>query len=292
MKFVFDMIAETKESLENIRDCGKAKKNMPLFNFIYFFWCSYEPFTIISTILVFMVLLAVSFGIEFYIFSSVALSLLFIVFATWSHKGMEAKAKEQMKAFESVIESATKKNAVGDSKDFEMFIAYVDVDKCKAYPVFATEKTIIKSRKMDFLFMIDNKIKICTGATAFDLLNPIRKAEGCSEIKNGAKCAKDIAIKDIKSMAFADGGVQITKPDDTKEVIYKCNDKTAKNVMEAYNKIKKINEEKEKAKKKEEDAKKKAEQEANEQKDLVALIRVVKLFKSIGNDAPTDLPKN
>lgn len=294
MKFVFDMIAETKERFENMRNCSKAKKDMPMFNFIYFFWCSYEPFTIVGTILIFVVLLAVSFGIEFYIFSSVALSLLFLAFSIWSHKGMGKKAKERMDAFESIIKASSQKNAVGDSPDFKVFIVTVDEKKCTAYPVFSMKKNLISHRKLDFVFVTNDSVKVCTGATPFDLLNPIKK--NCADAKDGAKCGKSVAIKDIKSMTFADGGVQITKTDGSTEVIYKCSDKTASDVMKAYQDNKKAMEDKAATKKKADDAaaaaKKKAEEEANEQKDLVALIRVVKLFKSIGNDTASDLPKN
>jgi len=289
MKFVFDMIAETRESLANMRDCSKAKKSdMPLFNFIFFFWCSYEPFTIISTIMVFMVVLAISFGVEFYIFLSVSLSLGFIVFSFWSHMSMASTAKKRLDDFEAIITQGTKKNAVGDNKDFKMFVINVDVKKCSAYPVFSTSKSVIKNRKLDFVFVTNDAVKICTGATPFDLLNPTRKPEGCAEVKNGAKCTKDIAIKNISSMAFANGGVEITKPDGSKEVIYNCNDKTAGDVMKAYKDSVKANEEKAKAKAKEDaqkasaKAKEDAEKKANS--DIEAVIRVIKLFKTVGDN--------
>ncbi|MBD3795664.1 MAG: hypothetical protein IE881_07005 [Epsilonproteobacteria bacterium] len=286
MKFVFDMIAETKERFENMINCSKAKKDIPLLNFVYFFWCSYEPFTIISTILIFVVLLAISFGIEFYIFSSVALSLLFLAFSIWSHKEMGKKAKERMDAFESIIKASSQKNAVGDSTDFKVFIVTVDEKRCTAYPVFSMKKNLISHRKLDFIFVTNDSVKVCTGATPFDLLNPIKK--NCADAKDGAKCGKSVAIKDIKSMTFAEGGVQITKTDDSTEVIYKCSDKTASDVMKAYQDNKKAMEDKAAAKKKEDDAaeaaKKKAEEEAKANSDLEAFKRVVQIIKNVGKD--------
>jgi hypothetical protein len=242
-----------KSSLSNAEECRKIKLKELSDNWYYFFWSNPMRFVWISIAVIFLILLGIAFGTFWWVLASVFFTLLyipFLIFARKSYIWFPKIAKERLAAFEEAIIAGIKKEVTfeGDNiqsfsnKDEEfdtepqIFSFPTNVTKFD-YPLLekrAPKKTVIKTKKLEFLILSREYFSICKGATEFNLIDPKKAPENkkCAYIKGAGEC-NEFYYSQMQNVEYDGKAIVIIYNTGTPDVSFACKKGTHKPAMKA-----------------------------------------------------------
>ena len=242
-----------KSSLSNAEECRKIKLKELSDNWYYFFWSNPMRFVWISIAVIFLILLGIAFGTFWWVLASVFFTLLyipFLIFARKSYVWFPKIAKERLTAFEKAIIAGIKKEVTfeGDNiqsfsnKDEEfdtepqIFSFPINVTKFD-YPLLEKrppKKTVIKTKKLEFLILSREYFSICKGATEFNLIYP-KKAPAnkkCAYIKGAGEC-NEFYYSQMQNVEYDGKAIVIIYNTGTPDISFPCKKGTHKPAMKA-----------------------------------------------------------
>jgi hypothetical protein len=237
----------------NKQECKKIKRKEFFDNWYYFFWSNPMRFVWISIAVIFLILLGIAFGTFWWVLASVFFTLLyipFLIFARKSYVWFPKIAKERLTAFEKAIIAGIKKEVTfeGDNiqsfsnKDEEfdtepqIFSFPTNVTKFD-YPLLekrAPKKTVIKTKKLEFLILSREYFSICKGATEFNLIDPKKAPENkkCAYIKGAGEC-NEYYYSQMQNVKYDGKAIVIIYNTGTPNVSFPCKKGTHKPAMKA-----------------------------------------------------------
>ncbi|MCK4440383.1 MAG: hypothetical protein KAU90_00160 [Sulfurovaceae bacterium] len=242
-----------KALLTNAQECKKVKRKELFDNWYYFFWSEPIRFVWISIFVIFFILLGIAFGTFWWVLASVFFTLLyipFLIFARKSYLWFPVEAKKRLTEFEDAIINGIKKEITfegdriqsfsNEDPEFDtepkIFQFPVNVTKFD-YPLFETrapKKTVIKTRKLEFLVLSREYFSICKGATEFNLLNPKRAPEPkkCAPVKGAGEC-NEYYYSQMQNVEYDGKAIHIIYNTGTPDVSFPCKKGSHKPAMKA-----------------------------------------------------------
>ena len=204
-----DDYTKKKKQVDNKILCKKVEIEQKRRLWDEYFWHTPKKFFWISGIFILAIIIPTAFMNIYSIIFSVIIFLGYLYFLKWAYnryQNFPIIAKKKLDTFEEPIREAVKKAAIfpGDtirkyavedevlSEDFNsIFIVEQPKEVTKLeFPPFAPppKRTIINTRKLEFLVFTNEFVCSYTSAWKFNLLEPERKPEkaGCAEKDKGA----------------------------------------------------------------------------------------------------------
>jgi len=201
-----------KKKLLNKQKCKKVERYHKRRLWDHYFWHKPSRFFYINGAFIVLTAISISFMNIFSIILAIILLITYILFLRWAlirYRALPKIASKKLEIFEEPIKEAIKKVAIfpGDVQDtitkasleddilsqdltgnvyFELPKEITKLD----FPPLAppAKRTVIQTRKLEYVLLTYEFITSYTKAAKFDLLNPGRKPEkdGCEEKTKGA----------------------------------------------------------------------------------------------------------
>ncbi|MCH9741270.1 MAG: hypothetical protein K0U38_10615 [Epsilonproteobacteria bacterium] len=232
-----------KAAFSNQWECDKVLREQMITNYTDYFWTDAVRFVWVSIFFIFLIALGIAIGGLGLIFSFVMalIYVAFLIFAYQSYYAFPEKAKAKLAAFESAIKGGIEKEISFEGDNIQSFTDKDDEFDTKpvifAFPVEITKfnfppleknpakKTVISTRKLEFLILSREYFSICKGATTFNLTNPKRGdiKKKCAEAKGSGEC-NEYYYSQMRNVLYDTKakGIRIVYNHEQDDEIFKC----------------------------------------------------------------------
>ena len=209
-----------KASKDKEKKAAQAARSKKMRNRVDYFWKEPWTFAWIVVFLTFFISLGFAVGTFYGLLSSIIfiiIAIFFGIFAYNAYISFPVKAKAELTKFEDAIIKSLKGEISFEGDNIQKFsdeddefdttpniVKFVIAPKKMDFPPFEkvpAKKTIIASRKLEFLILSREYFSICQKASGFDLMNPKKANAGeCdeyyySQMQNVTYDGKAITIK-------------------------------------------------------------------------------------------------